>query len=149
MTTPVVVSLRDLYLAVMARLATIPNVDHVYETEAKDVALLDHGDGLAAPYLVFHPGAGDPGIEQDLADTNVVLDWRFQVTCAAGLTEDLLELVDRTNTALYRWIPVVDGLICGQLHMPPGFQVGIQLDRQITPHRPFLPLQFTSTITAT
>jgi hypothetical protein len=142
------VELRPLAAAVKAQLETVANATG-YVNEAVAVPLLANGDGRVEPYWVFHPGGGDPEIERDLADCAVELDWAFQVTCGAGFVEDLQALVDRVNVALFRWVPLVDGLVCGPLRPPPGFRPPLLLDRTVSPHRPYMPLQFTSLITAT
>jgi hypothetical protein len=131
--------------SVVARLAELTH-DQAYETEAKDVPLLENSS-LAAPYYVVHFGAGDPVVEPDLAGCAVELDWDFQVTCAAGVTTDVLALVDRVMAKLFRWTPVVAGFSPGRLTVPPGYKPSVQLDRQVTPHRPYVALQFTSIIT--
>lgn len=143
--TLTVVPLSPLAAALKARLEAIANAT-VFVSEAVNVPVIR--DGIAKPYVVLHPGAGDPLPEPDLADAGVDLAWLFSVTCAAGLTGDLLQLVDRVNAGLFRWVPVVEGLVCGQLHTPPGFSAPLLLDRTVSPHRPYVPLQFTSLITA-
>lgn len=143
-----VVSLPEVSAAVMARLGTVSNATG-FEGEAVNVPLIPGGDGRAKPYWVYRPGAGDPAVEPDLGDCAVELAWSMSLTCAAGTVEDLLHLVDRVNTALYRWIPTVAGYVCGPLRPPPGFRTSVQLDRSTTPHRPFMVLEFGSIITAT
>lgn len=147
MTDLVVVPLSPLAAAVKARLDTIPNATG-FLSEAVDVPTIAQGDKRAKPYWVFHPGDGDPLVEPDLGDSAVELAWSFSVTLAAGLQEDLLQLADRAKPLLFRWVPVVEGLVCGQLHTPPGFTAPLLLDRQVSPHRPYLVWQFTSIITS-
>lgn len=147
MTDLVVVPLRPVAAAVKARLEGIGNVI-VYDSEATGVPTIASGDQRAKPYVVFNPGVGDPMPEPDLGDQAVDLAWSFSVTCAAGLLEDLLALVDRVNASLFRWTPLVEGLVCGQLHTPPGYSAPQLLDRSVMPHRPYVVLQFTSLITS-
>lgn len=99
-------------------------------------------DERVAPYLIYFPGGGTPGPEQDLADTHADLEAVHQVTAVAGDVEDLLALVDRIDAALHRWRPVVAGHVCGPLKPPPGFDVGFVTDRTVTPHRVYMPLQY-------
>ena len=58
--------------------------------------------------------------------------------------------VTRVDAAFYRWTPVIEGLSCGPFRPPLGYDPGpVRVDVTITPHRPFLPLQYRTTITAT
>lgn len=141
------ISVRALTTIVTGRLtAQLPNVPW-YVTEATDVPLIPNSDGRAVPYWVLHPMAPSTDAEPDLADTVVDAYWMFQVTCAAGATADLTALMDRVHAALYRWVPSVAGLVVGQLKPPPGYQPPVLLDRDVTPHRPYAPLQYQALIT--
>lgn len=137
----------QLVAAVRTRLATVTNATG-YDLEAVDVPLQPNSGGRAAPYWVLTPGLGSPGSELDLGDTTVDVDWLIQVTCAAGNTDDLTLLVDRVHVALFRWAPTVSGLVCGPFKPPPGYRPEVQTDRSVTPHRPFVPLQYVAPITA-
>ena len=134
--------------AAWARLQTVPNATH-YKGLAVNVPILADDDHLA-PYTVLYPGAGTPDLEDDLADTAEGLDWLIQITCVAGYIDDLMGLVSRVDAAFYRWTPVVDGLVCGVMRPPTGYDPGpAPLDRNVNPPRPFLPLQYRCTVTAT
>lgn len=112
--------------------------------------LVPRSDGRVQPYVILWPSPGTPSAEQNMADTSVDLDWLIQITCAAGYLADLLALVNRVDAAFYRWQPVIDGYACGPFKPPTGYDPGpARLDRSVTPHRPFLPLQYRTTITAT
>jgi hypothetical protein len=117
-----------------------------YLTEATDVPLLP-GSQIVQRYWVLHPWPGNPDVERDLADNGIALDWGFQLTVAAGYSRDVLDLLTRVEAALFRWTPVIDGYECGRLRPPPGFNPGpVQVDRDFTPHRYWLPLQYQTTI---
>lgn len=125
----------------------LPDVDG-YQVEAIDVPLAEGGDGRIVPYWVLHVNPGGPTDEQDLGDTVIDLDWGFQITCAGGTPQDVQALVSDVDAAIFRWRPVVDGLVCGPCKPPLGFTgIPIQLDRSVTPHRPFTPLQYVTRIT--
>lgn len=134
--------------AVMARLENqLPTVAR-FQGEAVDVPLLPGGDGRAAPYVVLHVAPGGPTDQQDLADTVDDLDWPFQITCAAGEVADLQALMSDVDAVIFRWRPVIEGLVCGPCKPPFGFTgISIQIDRSVTPHRPFVPLQYVTTVT--
>lgn len=141
---------RALAAAVKARLDTVTNATHWLGEPTDPLPTIAGSDGRVQPYTILWAGAGTPTLEQDAADTAVDLDWLIQVTCAGGYVDDVLALVTRVDAALYRWAPTVDGLVCGPLRPPTGFDPGpVRLDRDVTPHRPFVPLQYRSTITAT
>lgn len=143
------ISVRALTTVITDRLtAELPNVPG-YVTEAVDVPLIANSDGRTVPYWVLHPYAPSTDAEPDLADTVVDGEWMFQVTAAAGLTDDLTALVDRIHAALYRWVPASAGLVIGQLKPPPGYQAPALLDRDVTPHRPYMPLQYQALVTTT
>lgn len=100
-------------------------------------------DPRVRPYFVLFPGTGTPTDEVDLADTTVDLNVPFQVTVAAGDIDDLLALTDRVHNLLFRWGPTVTGFQAGPLRVPPGYSPGVVLtDRDFTPHRLFIPLQY-------
>lgn len=149
------ISLRPLVAAIVARGATISNAAP-YLSEPINVPLKLDGDGdpntdgLVVPYFVIHPFVGTRDLEVNLADTSEDMSWPFQVTVASSDPEDVLPLVDRVMAAYYRWTPAVAGLVCGPCKPPPGYEPGPpRPDRDYTPHRFFVPLQFVTTITAT
>jgi hypothetical protein len=119
-----------------------------YQGEAIDVPLAEGGDGRVVPYWVLHVSPGGPTAEQDVADTVVDLEWPFQITCAGGTEADVQALLSDVDAAIFRWRPTVGDLVCGPCKPPFGFTgVSIQRDRSVTPHRPFVPLQYVTTIT--
>lgn len=139
--------------AIQARADTISNASK-YLSEPVGVPLklnaggLPNTDGLVVPYLVIHPFVGTRDVELNLSDTSEDLSWSFQVTVASSDPEDVLPLVDRVMAAFYRWTPTVSGLVCGPVKPPPGYEPGPpRPDRDYTPHRFFVPLQFVTTIT--
>jgi len=148
-TTLTVVPRRLLIAAVQDRQQTITHAEH-FLGEAVHVTKKSGGSGEVGPYTVLHPFPGGPPDEQDLGDAAVDLDWLFQITVASGDPEDIPALIDRVDAMFYRWIPTVEGLVCGPCKPPPGFQAGpILVDRDQSPHRFFVPLQYRTTITAT
>jgi hypothetical protein len=106
-------------------------------------------DPRVQPYFVLYPGAGAPSDEQDLAVTLQDLTTTLQVTVAGGDVEDVLALVDRVDAALLRWTPAIEGVVCGFLRPPPGYEPRLLPDRTVTPHRQFVPLQYQLTATTT
>lgn len=149
MTVTAVIDRKALADAVAARLRDeLPDVTG-FQGEAVDVPLAPDGDGRALPYWVLHVSPGGPTDQQDLGDTVIDLDWSFQITCAAGEEADVQALMSDVDAVIYRWRPTVDGLVCGPCKPPFGFTgIPIQRDRSVTPHRPFVPLQYVTTITA-
>lgn len=142
------ISVRTLTAAVQARLADAVTDAQRYTSEADKVPLIPDSDGRAVAYYVLHPTSGSEDGELDLGDTVTAIDWGIQVTCAAGYVLDLQALVDRVHAAMYRWEPTVDGLVCGPFRPPPGYSAPFLLDRDVTPHRPYVPLQYVAPITA-
>jgi len=134
--------------AVEARARTVANA-HGYVLEAGDVPRVEGGDGRVEPYWVLTVSPGAPTPEQDVAATVDDLDWLIQFTVAGGWAADVQDLAARLHASLYRWAPTVAGVVCGPLAPPPGYLPLIQLDRQFTPHRPFVPLQYVSRNTVT
>jgi len=125
----------------------LPNVVG-YQGEAVNVPHTQGGDGRVVPYWVLHVVPGGPTDQQDLGDTVVDLDWGFQITCAGGTVDDVQALMSDVDAAVFRWRPIVTGLVCGPCKPPFGFTgVPIQMDRSVTPHRPFVPLQYVTRIT--
>lgn len=119
-----------------------------YQGEAVDVPLAAGGDGRVVPYWVLHVSPGTPTDQLDLADTVVDLDWGFQITCAGGASADVQALMSDVDAVIFRWRPVLAGLVCGPCKPPLGFDPGpIRLDRSVTPHRPVVPLQYVTRIT--
>lgn len=141
------ISVRTLTATVHARLAGTVTHATGYVGEADDVPLIANSDRRAAPYWVLHPALGSEDAELDLGDTLQAVDWPIQVTCAAGYTDDLQALVDRVHDALYRFEMTIPGLVCGPFRPPPGYAAPFLLDRDVTPHRPYVPLQYVAPIT--
>lgn len=142
------ISVRTLTGAVFDRLQATVTHAKGYVSEADNPPLVAGGDGRPAPYWVLHPSFGSEGAELDLGDSIVAVDWPIGVTCVAGYPDDLQALVDRVHAALYRWEPAVTGLVCGPFRPPPGYQAPFLLARDVTPHRPYVPLQYVAPITA-
>lgn len=65
-------------------------------------------------YTVLWPTPGAPGAEQAQAGAaQVDVEWRFIVTCAAGLPELLYPLIDLVREKFEGWEPTLAGLSVG------------------------------------
>lgn len=148
MTITAAIDRKALADAVEARLRDqLPTVQG-YVGEAVDVPLAPGGDGRVVPYWVLHVTPGGPTDQVDLGDCGIDLDWGFQITCAGGEDADVQALMSDVDAVIFRWAPTVADLVCGPCKPPPGFTgIPIQRDRSVTPHRPFVPLQYVTTIT--
>lgn len=131
----------------------VPQSSDVHISQATGVAMSEDGKH-AKPYHVLHLSPGTPSTEADLADRGIDLDITIQITCAAGWAKDAEQLIEDTWNALHRWRPVVTFADrpwqCGPLKPPAGYDPGpLRWDKDVQPHRPFLPLQFRTRITTT
>lgn len=117
----------------------IPTSPPLLQTGAGDT----DPSGRVAPYVVAFGGGGRPDVEPDLGDSAVDLDWGLQLVCAAGFINDVLQLADRIHDHLFRWAPVVAGVVVGELRPPTGYDPGVvrRFD-QVKPIRFELPLQY-------
>lgn len=138
-----------------ARLKTLTGVT-VYrgEVPGKPPVIQTNGtpdpSGRTAPYVVFFSSPGTPGVDDeiDVADLHEDLLWSVQLICSAGYEADLDYLVDRVWGVLYRWSPEVDGLECGPMKPPPGYDPGpARRNDNVTPPRHWTPMQFQLPIT--
>lgn len=119
-----------------------------YQGEAGDVPLAAGGDGRVVPYWVLHVSPGGPTDQVDLGDCGIDIDWPFQITVAGGEVADVQALMSDIDAVIFRWIPAVTDLVCGPCKPPLGFVgIPIQMDRSVTPHRPFTRLEYVTTIT--
>lgn len=158
------ISRRTLALAVATRLVDVTNATGYLgqigarnglpglENTPADPPTKGGTDQRVKPYFVLFPGVGSPSTEVDLGDSFIDLDVPFQITAAAGDTEDLLALVDRIHDCLYRWAPgvltdegVTPVVIGGPLRTPPGYVPPVLTDTNVTPHRLYTPLQYVLT----
>lgn len=99
--------------------------------------------GRVAPYVVLFDGTGPTDLEPDLAGMNEDLRWTPQTTVVAGFSPDCAQLVDRVCAWIYRWSPSLPGVAAGRLETPPGYDAGPpRPDRQVSPPRFFVPLQW-------
>lgn len=127
--------LRD---ATAALLRAVPNLD-VHVGEADQVRL--DPDGRAHPYAVLwaSPGARHADALAGRVDRLV---WSFQVTAAGGDDTRALWAVGRVLGALsgVRLFPEMGVLA------PEPFDPGtVRVDRDVTPHRSYVPLLFAAT----
>jgi len=128
--------------AVTARLTSQLTGVLRYDLEAVDVPLIPGSGSRVQPYYVLTPFPGGPSGEDDLADTLVDIEFSCQITCVAAEVGDLMSLVTRVDAAMLRWSATIPGLGCGRFRPPPGYQPPTLLDRTVTPHRPYVPLQY-------
>lgn len=80
--------------------------------------------GRVAPYAVVFGGAGRPDLNPGLEPIPADHLWSAQVTFVAGFEDELLGLLDDALPLLQLWSPVVDGLDCGHLRPPAGYDPG-------------------------
>ncbi|WGX98726.1 hypothetical protein [Nocardioides sp. L-11A] len=106
--------------------------------------------GRVAPYVVVFGGIGRPVVEPDVARCADELDWPVHLICVAPFRDDVLALVDRVHSWLFRWSPVVNGVAVGVLEPPLGYEPPPprRLDT-VQPVRFEVPLQYRLTATAT
>lgn len=152
------ISRRLLANEIAARLATVTHATGYYgqigrplpgleEATPADPPVKSATDPRVKPYFVLYPGAGAPTDEQDLTWSGDDLTALVQITAAGGDVEDVLALVDRIDAALLRWSPVLAGIVCGFLWPPLGYQPPQLTDRNVSPPRPYVPLQYQLTAT--
>lgn len=121
-------------------------------TEATNVALVPNGGGRVARYYVLHPFGGAANPEDALDGSGVAKDWTVQITAAAGTPRDVLALATLIDAAMWHWQPVFpdQGWVAGWFTPPDGYEAPAPIiDKDYTPHRYWLPLQYRTTITAT
>lgn len=100
-------------------------------------------DQRVRPYFLYTPAVQGPGPDPTVSgcDTGTVL--RFTITAVGGEIDDLIAVVDRIESRLHRWTPVVSGHICGHVTHPLGYQPSTVItDRDVTPHRLFTAIPF-------
>jgi hypothetical protein len=115
---------------------------------ARDAASGPDPSGRVAPYVVLFDGAGPTNLEPDLGGRNEDLLWSPQIIIAAGFSADCVQLVDQVCAWVYRWSPVIPGLVAGGLEPPAGFDPGVvRIDRAVSPPRFFLPTQWRLVVT--
>jgi hypothetical protein len=156
-----VTAIRRLLLtqAVDDRLDALPGLPAVkrYDGEIPDPAPLltipgsstPDPSGRVAPYVVSFGGIGRPVVEPDVAQTMVELDWPVHLICVAGFRDDVLALVDRVHSWLFRWSPVINGVAVGHLEPPLGYEPPPprRIDA-VQPVRFEVPLQYRLAVTA-
>lgn len=141
------ISRKALLDAVMARLESEVVGVAVYRGMVDGAAATVVGsNGRVRRYVTLWPSPGTPGTENDLGDSIVDVDWLIQVTCVAAEVDDTLQTAGDVHQVLFRWAPVITGVVTGGFRVPPGYDPGpIRVDTDMTPARYYLPLQFTCT----
>lgn len=88
-------------------LAEIPETPpRVFPDSTKDLRV--------GAYTVLWPTPGANGAEQALAGgVQVDLEWRFLITCAAGLPGLVYPLIDLVDEKFNGWEPEIEGLTVG------------------------------------
>ena len=141
-------SLDALATAVLAQLRTdlgIPSRLGVYDGDPDPAPDLD---GKALPFAVVWPGAGSLG-SVTLCDAQDVLDWPVQVTAAGGDPTRARRAVDRVRMRLAGARLDVNGTEV-YLREDEGFQPGPpREEKDVTPTRWFVPMQYRATVTTT
>lgn len=129
--------------ALVARLETLndptPGRLTVYRGELPGMPPLDN-TGRVAPYATVFGGAGrldpNPSLEPTPADHL----WSGQITFTAGHEDVLLGLLDDVVPLLHLWSPTIDGLDCGHMRPPPGYDPGpARRDDKARPPRFYTP----------
>lgn len=93
-----------------------------------------------APYAVVYGGAGRPDVNPSLEPTPADHLWSAQVTFVAGFEHELLALLDDALPLLQLWSPTVEGLDCGHLRPPAGYDAGnARRDDRARPPRFYIP----------
>lgn len=137
---------------VEARLKALVTGASYYLTEATDVPLVA-GSNRVSRYYVLHPFGGSLNPERALGEGAVDKDWTVQINAAAGTPRDALAVATLVDAAMHLWTPIFPpelGWRAGWFKAPDGYEAPPpQIDRDYTPHRYFVPLQYRSTITAT
>lgn len=130
-----------------SRLAGVPQ----YVGEAGDVPAIN-GDPArrVVGYYVLYPFGGNPAAERAIDDhVDVDVQWGLQITCAGGFVNDALSIAQRVESALFGW-RLGTPMASGKLRPPDGYDPGpVQVDRDTSPHRFWVPLQYGTTISAT
>jgi len=93
-----------------AQLATIGNCSHYRALIPETPPTVDGSDLRVLAYTVLWPAPGAPGDER-AQDRSVLVDleWRFSVTCAAGLPELVDPLIDLVDDLFNGWQPTIAG----------------------------------------
>lgn len=131
------VTAAGLHSGVLSALRGIPNVT-VYDGDVDGAPPAEYPGGPVLPYLVLWSGAGTRPVHALSADAGPELDWRCQVTAAAGVQEWAVQAAGLARTALDCVRPVQgSGALIEQTGTP-----GVILDRDVKPARFFVPLKF-------
>lgn len=138
MTSPV-----DLHTDALAALKTIPHIV-TYDGDVADNPPADDRD-YVLPYLVLWPSPGHHPAEARSPGCvyGPELDWLMQVTAAGGTITRALQAA---HLARQKLAGLLVGNGAGQL-LEEQFDIPMQIDRDVTPPRYFVPLFF-RTLTA-
>lgn len=125
-----------------SRIETIANASHYFAEIPETPPTIGVHDSRVLAYSVFWPTPGALGDESASLDGLVDdLDWRFVVSCVAGIPELLMKLVDAIDLQLNGWEPTLDGYSVGRCEL--DFDTGIpRQDLSFTPTRYFLQLPY-------
>lgn len=136
------VSRRALTDLATSRLETIANATHYFAEIPETPPTVGIHDPRVLAYSVLWPTPGALGDESESLDGLVDdLDWRFTVSCVAGIPDLLMALVDQVDQKLNGWEPTVNGFAVGRCEL--DFDTGIpRQDVSFTPIRLYLQLPY-------
>ena len=128
--------------AVLTQLRTVTGLD-VFDGEP--TARMD-SDGRAHPYAAVYPSGGRV-VALALCGQHVDGAWSAQVTCAGGDRARCMRAVARVRSALTDWAPTVTGLSVAPLAELDDYSPESRVDRDVSPSRTWVALQFTADVT--
>ena len=103
-------------------------------------------DGRAHPYAAVYPSGGRV-VALALCGQHVDGAWSAQVTCAGGDRARCMRAVARVRGALTDWAPTVTGLSVAPLAELDDYSPESRVDRDVSPSRTWVALQFTADVT--
>lgn len=154
---PTVVEWRLVTDTVLGRLGTVDPADSTIWHGTGDLAgvtiydgdvparvpLLDDPSHRVAPYVVLRSSIGNGfDSERGLNDVNVDSQPLYTATCVAGWRADCEQLAATVHGLLFRWAPTLTGHGFGLMRPPAGYQPPILPDRDVSPPRFYVPLQY-------
>lgn len=125
-----------------ARASTIANATHYLAEIPATPPTISDDDLRVRAYTVLWPAPGGNGDESDSL-TGLVddVDWRFTISCVAGIPDLLFALIDQVDAMFNGWWPTIAGLSFEQCVQ--DFDPGqIQRDDSFAPDRFFLQLPY-------
>lgn len=99
-------------------------------------------DARVKPYYLLFPGAGGDGPDTPVTGGDDGLTVPFGVQVAGGDADDVEALVDRVETRLLGWVPVVAGVVLSPVRRLPEYRPELQVDDNKQPERLYVPLRY-------